>query len=32
MCGLDENGRPLRALGGKADDITVVLARVVGGG
>jgi len=28
MCGLDENGRPLRALGGKQDDITVVLARV----
>lgn len=29
MCGLDETGRPLRALGGKKDDITVVVARVV---
>ena len=31
MCGLDETGRPLRALGGKRDDITVVVARVVMG-
>lgn len=28
LCGLDETGRPLRALGGKRDDITVVVARV----
>jgi hypothetical protein len=28
LCGLDEKGRPVRGLGGKQDDITVVLARI----
>lgn len=31
LCGLGETGRPIKALGGKMDDITVVVARVLRG-
>jgi hypothetical protein len=29
LFGLDERGRPVKGLGGKRDDITCVVARVV---